>query len=1015
MQLYWQAKIWGLLHDPIFKALYDNNGRGGTGWWESLPAMQEWSSLSEEQRKKLINYVKLADQISSASDRGAIGNLGTETAVNYNSKGLELSHLLSGAKQLSWQTKLDRHQQVNGAQRKQYLQGEEEEILNSIPASIKGDARQLFWWLWRCLPVAACRQFGDDPSLLLMPAETRLPDGSIWSHSSMTAALAGAIIGYDTTMAEFQEIDPQQLYYNVHSHPYLVSFTFTPVQELIKASRKMRDFWAGSWILHYVSAHISWKLAQKYGADSLLYPSLFEQPLIDLWLLRDYPDFATWIQEPSIDSLLTAGFPNVLVLVLPKAKVAAAMQFAEQELKEIWRKLGDDVFTELGESNWLRGLAQKSATWDGWLDTQWQTYWTGVPIGVEGEGVKSAKILQEPDTLSAKDIPYAQPWVNKLNQHYGLGSKSSIVLPDERKSRELFQQQEIDLLRAIYESKDRKFSANIGSWWGYIFDTARINLGAVKNARTWQLPTVFSTRSTVSGIGAAVYPKGENDWASEQDVKDFWQKLNANLFNGSEQLNATEVVKRGLHQILPDLLGVKERDLSLAYPDLTAGVAGYLNTGDEEERTERIKRYIQACEAVRRNIETEDDNKWGIPWAEAQVDLKPYPPRLINASWLVEDFDLATEEIPSRRTELESLIKNTYPNNNPTDWYVLAAGDGDGMSDWLKGINMGNYREYIPQALKDKLTIGSKFDKFLDIPKRMGPATHNALSRALLDFSNRLLPYLTQQRYAGRLIYGGGDDVLAYTNLWEWDKWVWDVRQCFRGAEDDRAEFDNTGDYWRWLGDDEPPAGLTKRPLFTMGQKATISFGMTIAHQSTPMAIALEQLWEAEASAKEHLAPAIFCQIPDVTLEKKKKKESKYSKETPKQAKDAIEIRVIYSNGNMLKATTKFAAFKQWQELVDRHQDLEDAIFEQAAIVWDKHPAPMPEAIEPWCRAFVERRQIFEGNDDAKELFCNDLRDFINIMHKLNLPEDIDEQIRNWLKLAAFTIRRRKIQLGGEA
>jgi toxin HigB-1 len=23
MQLYWQAKIWGLLHDPIFKALYD--------------------------------------------------------------------------------------------------------------------------------------------------------------------------------------------------------------------------------------------------------------------------------------------------------------------------------------------------------------------------------------------------------------------------------------------------------------------------------------------------------------------------------------------------------------------------------------------------------------------------------------------------------------------------------------------------------------------------------------------------------------------------------------------------------------------------------------------------------------------------------------------------------------------------------------------------------------------------------------------------------------------------------
>ena len=354
MQLYWQAKIWGVLHDPIFKALYDNNGRGGTGWWESLPAMKEWVALPDEQKKKLLGYVGIADQISSASDRSAIGNLGAETAVNYNSNGLEISHLLSGAKQPSWQTKSERHQQVaalSGVQRKEYLDEEASIILNRIPANIKNGVdekhlRQLFWWLWRCLPAEACKLFDNDASLLLMPAETRLPDGSIWSHSSMTSALAGALIGYDTTMAEFQSIEPaSKLYYNAHSHPYLVSFTFTPVQELIKASRKMRDFWAGSWILHYVSAHISYKLAQKYGADSLLYPSLFEQPLIDLWLRRDYPDLETQIDKPSIDSLLTAGFPNVLVLlVLPKAKVAAAMQFAEQELKQVWHDLSDRVF-----------------------------------------------------------------------------------------------------------------------------------------------------------------------------------------------------------------------------------------------------------------------------------------------------------------------------------------------------------------------------------------------------------------------------------------------------------------------------------------------------------------------------------------------------------------------------------------------------------------------------------------------------------------------------------------------
>ncbi|PLZ52410.1 Cas10/Cmr2 second palm domain-containing protein, partial [Fischerella thermalis] len=91
------------------------------------------------------------------------------------------------------------------------------------------------------------------------------------------------------------------------------------------------------------------------------------------------------------------------------------------------------------------------------------------------------------------------------------------------------------------------------------------------------------------------------------------------------------------------------------------------------------------------------------------------------------------------------------------------------------------YGDYIPSQLSVNL---DSFQKFLEVKKRMGPSTHNALSRALLDFSNQLVPYLTQQRYAGRLIYAGGDDVLAYTNLWEWDNWLWDIRQCFRGDKD---------------------------------------------------------------------------------------------------------------------------------------------------------------------------------------------------------------------------------------
>ncbi len=139
----------------------------------------------------------------------------------------------------------------------------------------------------------------------------------------------------------------------------------------------------------------------------------------------------------------------------------------------------------------------------------------------------------------------------------------------------------------------------------------------------------------------------------------------------------------------------------------------------------------------------------------------------------------------------------------------------------------------------------------------MGSATHSALSRSLLDFANQLVPYLTESRYAGRLIYCGGDDILAYSNLWEWDKWLWDIRQCFKGQKYPQHEFKSEGDYWRFReqGTGNRKQGsivLPDRPLFTLGSSATISFGIVIAHHSVPLAIALENLWSAEEEAKEH-------------------------------------------------------------------------------------------------------------------------------------------------------------------
>ena len=1025
---FWQAKIWGLLHDSPLKPLIAD--KGGTGPWECLDVMAGWQPPGKNDR--LIQ----ADHIAAATDRAAFGALGKWSEVDY---GDELFHLLSG-ESLPFQLTEDsllrqgrneiaaEHKSIGKPSWNDYKKEErdrikklvederedaEEFIRSVIPKEIKEskDPQEVFWWLWRCLAEALSRHPDiNNPHLLLIPAETRIPDCSIWSHSSMAAALAGSLMGHDGSC---------------DSRPYVATFTFTPVQEVVKASRKMQDFWAGSWILHYLSACICWAWAEEYGPDSLVYPSLYDQPLVDEWLIRKYPHFKRTenkgkehkeqyeplqqIKQPQIRRLLTAGFPNVLVIVLPQSKVKSAMDLARRmltgessDVESPWMKLANQVKAEI-----FGNIPIASSVWEEWLKAQWQIYWTALPLGD----------LSEP--LAKPAAVDFQTWRGKQNDLAGLSTKDS-----------LFKDAEAYFFEEIERAKTKKGELhliNIGSWWAPIFDQTRTSLAAVKNARVWSLPTAFGSRSTISGIGSVVRREAKDDWVysderDESDVlKTFWEKQRG-LFDGREQLNATEVVKRGIKRILEEkIFNLSGEQLTgnqkPTYPDLNVGVAGWL-----KQHSEEVLKYQEVCKNVLTEFPWASEaavESWGIPWVDEEAECRDnwQHPRLLNAGWLIDDY-IPTTSDPSRpltqknkqeqtkeeTSKLRAFLSKKFSRGNPTDWYVLVCGDGDDMGEWLKGTKMEPYQKYVPSGFPKQPPPTEKevkaLNKFLKQPKRMGPATHAALSRALLDFSNQLVPYLTEQRYAGRLIYSGGDDVLAYTNLWEWDSWLWDIRQCFKGTGDPEEARVNTGrpnttdpsgyfksqgDYWSWQGDKET---LTKRPLFTMGRNASISFGIVIAHHSVPLAIALENLWAAEKEgAKKHVS-------------------------TDGKKKDAVQVRVMYGNGNILMATSKFEAFAQWRSLLTAIPDLEPALFEQVAEVWKQHPAPTPEAIAPWTQAFCSRREALTTDTEGK--FQQALAEFLKTLWMMSVEENRDREIQNWLKLAAFTLRNRNINIGGE-
>ncbi|MGL5192148.1 MAG: type III-B CRISPR-associated protein Cas10/Cmr2, partial [Chroococcales cyanobacterium] len=312
-----------------------------------------------------------------------------------------------------------------------------------------------------------------------------------------------------------------------------------------------------------------------------------------------------------------------------------------------------------------------------------------------------------------------------------------------------------------------------------------------------------------------------------------------------------------------------------------------------QEYWNSLRRLIQANSSFIPDDFDEFAAKTRRPFQIKNADLKlktlPMPGNgyngvMFSSKWLADDMGLKEPGTDSsaKLTALRQAVSQAhhdcdFGDSSPADWWAIVAADGDSMGKYVSGRKLELYEKYI-----DTEAIGTHpagFDKLLQTRKRMGPATHIGLNRALLDFSNRIVPYLTEKRFCGKVVYSGGDDVLAVFPLADVLKFLRSLRAAWSGAEDPGGDFDSNGGYWHPRG---PLSGLPNRPLFTMGQTATLSAGIVIAHKSVPLPTVLESLWSAEE-------------------DRAKKMEG--TSEIP--VKDGLCFRVIYGSGNVLEACMK--------------------------------------------------------------------------------------------------------------
>ncbi|HWP39773.1 MAG TPA: type III-B CRISPR-associated protein Cas10/Cmr2 [Tepidisphaeraceae bacterium] len=309
--------------------------------------------MSATQIKKHINdRLKLIDILASKVERLPMPE---GQHVNVESGQLAVRHPLSAEKMQLDVPPCDHR--LTEQQRQKLLTA-----IDGLPGSDKTLAQNRFLAIWRLWPEAL---LGVHPCFGKLPAETRLPDHTIWNHLDVTAAMKAA------------EADK--------GGAALLAFVLGPVQQFIEASRSVRDLWSGSMILSWLAFRAMLPVIEQFGPTALIYPAMRGNPLLDLWL-RDAGRLGNKVPLPDVKRRLTASLPHRFLAIVPWGEQGIAARALAEECRravaEGWRQMADAVRSSIGNK-----LAALYAGWDRRWDGQVGTYFAASTAVIPLRGI----------------------------------------------------------------------------------------------------------------------------------------------------------------------------------------------------------------------------------------------------------------------------------------------------------------------------------------------------------------------------------------------------------------------------------------------------------------------------------------------------------------------------------------------------------------------------------------------------------------------------------------------------
>nr|UXE44113.1 hypothetical protein Hi04_10k_c110_00004 [uncultured bacterium] len=789
----WKEKLAAYLHDPPSKCL-DIRTHGE----RSDAAFRQAGFIGETE---IGEYFKHADHTGAAADRLPFPNSqAAGLQCVFDGVRNAFLHPLGGQRSPF-------HSEFKSAE--QGFEGEGSVQPKLTDESLKQlESEELRWRArffahWRLWPKHATEK---DYRLGLLPADTRIPDHTIWTHMQVVSALAGCV-------------SKDKVW-----RPAFLKFQIGPVQDFIAAARSIRDLWSGSYLLSWLMAAGLKALSERVGPDAVIFPNLRGQPLFDLqwrdelWRKVKIGSRPVWESLPwdkdTDRAVLTPNLPNVFLALVPADTAREIGRYVADAIQREWRRIAESVWTECQKA----GLTAREPGIDEqerkcrfdhqierFLSLSWQaTAWPNT----------LADALKMAENFVA-DMPIQKA---KARVEAVVKMATQVMPLEHRDSR-------------YYTDASKTHLNNVGLGWSIIVALNGWQLDAVRQTRNFPAANpggwtagAFNNKDALTGREEAVAGGrawSKRAWEITQTRGGPW----AALFKHEDWLGAPILVKRLWH-------------------------FAYL---------------------------AQD------PW---KLDFRNFP--MPNTRGIAAH---APEENCDDETVEDEPVSEKY--------FAVLALDGDEIGKWMSGEKTPHLSTQLAhyQDGTGNRGFGSKpyFERYassiLNQQRPLSPSYHLQFSEALSNFALMCARQIVEA-FDGRLIYAGGDDVLALLPADTALACATALRMAFKGSSElknflktncqvlrNRHESEESLNsnappppYYQKLAAEDcllgclMPGFVTRLdhvdqenrpiPLLVPGEEADCSVGLAVAHFKSPLQDVVREARFAERRAKRELGKA---------------------------------------------------------------------------------------------------------------------------------------------------------------